>query len=411
MRRVAAVVVGLLLGVGIGATVALAVDDEPAGETGEPVATSVGSPSTTMPVPATSAAPPTTAPPRPEPPRDHVLLAWTAGGLTPGLADSVRALPGVQDLTVVRGDLVAFVAAEDGRGRDVQRLAPGWTIPLDVLAVDPVRYPDFTGRNARPELRRLGPGQAVLGETSAELRGVDVGGRLQLAGGDWLRVVAVVPDNGVAGAEAVVDLATGASIGVDRDRYLLLHHRGPRTPLDAAIRGLTGEAVRTRAVGETPFLRHADAVLPQALIKAEFGEFAVQGSGPGPVTIDPAWVDANIVTVDLPILGTARCHRDLIRPLRGALEDLRTANLGHLVGSFEGCYNPRTVAGSSQLSRHAWGAAVDLNFSTNPTGIDSVQDPRLVAVFERWGFGSGDFWLVPDSGHFEYIAPPSPSAT
>jgi D-alanyl-D-alanine carboxypeptidase len=198
---------------------------------------------------------------------------------------------------------------------------------------------------------------------------------------------------------------------VDTDRYLLVHHRGPRTPLDTAIRGLTGEPVRTRAVGETPFLRHADAVLPQALIKAAFGEFAVQGSGPGPVTIDPDWVATNIVDVDLPILGPTHCHRNLVPALRGALEDLQAANLGHLVGSYEGCFNARTVAGSVQLSRHAWGAAVDLNFSTNPTGIDSAQDPRLVAVFERWGFGSGDFWLVPDSGHFEYIAPPSPSAT
>ena len=79
-----------------------------------------------------------------------------------------------------------------------------------------------------------------------------------------------------------------------------------------------------------------------------------------------------------------------------------------LVASFEGCYNARTITGSTQLSRHAWGAAVDLNFSSNPTGVGSMQDARLVDIFERWGFGSGDFWLVPDSGHFEYIAPPSP---
>ena len=72
--------------------------------------------------------------------------------------------------------------------------------------------------------------------------------------------------------------------------------------------------------------------------------------------------------------------------------------------SFEGCFNPRTIAGSTQPSRHAWGAAVDVNFSTNPTGSTSTVDPRLVEVMERWGFGSGDEWLVPDSGHFEYIS-------
>jgi hypothetical protein len=30
-----------------------------------------------------------------------------------------------------------------------------------------------------------------------------------------------------------------------------------------------------------------------------------------------------------------------------------------------------------------------------------------VAIMERWGFVSGDDWLVPDPGHFEYVAPPT----
>ena len=52
--------------------------------------------------------------------------------------------------------------------------------------------------------------------------------------------------------------------------------------------------------------------------------------------------------------------------------------------------------------------AVDLNAGANPTGLASVQDPRLVAVFARWGFTEGSGWLVPDAGHFEYVSPPEP---
>lgn len=59
------------------------------------------------------------------------------------------------------------------------------------------------------------------------------------------------------------------------------------------------------------------------------------------------------------------------------------------------------------MSRRAWGAAVDLSFSNNPTGASSAQDDRLVTIVERWGFVSGDDWLVPDSGHFEYVGPPA----
>jgi len=369
-----------------------------------PSTTAEPSPATTSPPTAPPTVPPTTAVPVVE---DRVLLAWTAGGLPTGFADGVRGLAGVRDLTVVRGDLLGLVETQDDQGRVVDRVDPGWSLPLDVLAIDPGGFGGFVPPNVRRVLGRLGPDEAVLSETSATLRRLDVGGRLQLATGPPLTVIGVVPDLSVAGAEAVVTPATGATVGVMTERYLLLHHRGDRAPLDGAIRSLTGEAVRTRAAGETPFLRHADATLPQALIKARFGEFAYRATGPGPVTLDPDWVAENIVTLDLPVLGSTTCHRALVPALRSALEDLVAANLAHLVASFEGCYNPRTIAGSTQLSRHAWGAAVDINFSVNPTGTTTVQDPRLVAIFERWGFGSGDFWLVPDSGHFEYIAPPA----
>ncbi|MDP9406229.1 MAG: M15 family metallopeptidase, partial [Actinomycetota bacterium] len=48
------------------------------------------------------------------------------------------------------------------------------------------------------------------------------------------------------------------------------------------------------------------------------------------------------------------------------------------------------------------GIAVDLNAARNPFGARSVQDPRLVAVMARHGFGFGGRWPVPDPMHFEY---------
>ena len=406
MKRALLVAGCLVVGLAIGLGGALALGEDTAPTTSTP-------PLPTSPPPTTEASPRTVPPPTttapPARPVDDVFLAWSAGGLPSGFADGVAGLDAVEDLTVVRGDLLGLVATHDADGREVDRTAPGWRLPFDVLAVDPGSFGRFVDGPARRTLRQLGPGRAVLGETSAELRGIGVGGTLTLDGGSTLTVVGIAADDAVAGAEAVVDLGTGASLGVDVDRYLLARHRGPRPPLDAAIRSLTSTNVQVRAQGETPFLRHADAVLPQALIKARFGEFAYQGTS-GPVTIDPAWVERNIVQVDLPVLGSTTCHRALLPALRGALEDLVAANLQHLVASFEGCYNPRTIAGSFQLSRHAWGAAVDVNFSAHPTGTTNAQDPRLVDVFARWGFGSGDAWLVPDSGHFEYIAPPAPGA-
>jgi D-alanyl-D-alanine carboxypeptidase len=393
----------LILGLALGGGGALVLDqrDDPASDPAHLVA----------PTPSVAPGPDRPRPepdPAPDPGRDGgVLLAWTAGGLPPGYADAVRSVPQVEDVTVVQGGLLGLVGDDGADGAVVQRVTPGWEIPLDVLGVDPTGYRGFAEGPARRAIGTLAPGEALLGETSARLRGIGVGGRLLMTGNQSVVVAGVVPDVSVAGAEVVVSLPTAADLGITTDRFLLLHHRGPRAPVDAAVRALAGEAVRTRARGETPYLRHADAVLPQALIKARFGEFAYQRSGSGPITIDPAWLAENIVETDLPVLGHVRCHRGLIPALRGAIDDLVAANLGHLIASFEGCFNARTIAGTTQLSRHAWGAAVDLNFSANPTGVNTAQDPRLVSIFEQWGFGSGDLWLVPDSGHFEYISPPT----
>jgi D-alanyl-D-alanine carboxypeptidase len=116
------------------------------------------------------------------------------------------------------------------------------------------------------------------------------------------------------------------------------------------------------------------------------------------------------VTADLPIVGRARCHRAVVAAVGGALAEVVRANLASLVDrrGFGGCWNPRMTRAGSGLSRHAWGVAVDLNTGDNPTGFASVQDPRLVDIFRRWGLTSGGDWLVPDAGHFEFVAPPAP---
>jgi hypothetical protein len=283
------------------------------------------------------------------------------------------------------------------------------------MAYDPATYPSFLPAWVRPTFEQLRPDQAILGASSAQLRRLSVGGTVQLGDGRLgrptvLTVAAVVDDRFVGATELAVSDA-----GADRlsprmsEQYLLVGYRGDRVVLEQSIRGLlpAGGVVRFRAPGETPFLRQGDAVLAQVFIKQRFGEFAYR-QGPGKQIIeDPAWAADNIVVVDIPILGPIRCHRALIPLLQGALGELQQRNLAFLVdkSSFEGCWNPVLIDPGGELSRHAWGAAVDLNYAKNPTGIASGQDPRLVAVMERWGFTWGGSWLVPDPSHFEYLRP------
>ena len=73
---------------------------------------------------------------------------------------------------------------------------------------------------------------------------------------------------------------------------------------------------------------------------------------------------------------------------------------------YAGCYAPRLLRPddpTAGISHHAWGAAIDINAGSNPFGGTPHQDPRLVRIFERWGFTWGGHWLVPDGMHFEFV--------
>ena len=61
-------------------------------------------------------------------------------------------------------------------------------------------------------------------------------------------------------------------------------------------------------------------------------------------------------------------------------------------------------------TRPGWGIAVDLNVEQgNLFGQTPHQDPRLVEVFERWGFLWGGTFIEPDGMHFEYRREPAGS--
>jgi D-alanyl-D-alanine carboxypeptidase len=415
MKRLAVIIGSALAGglLGGGVMVAIQADEAEPGDPAPALPTSAERAATTPTTPSTRPPPsPTTT--APDPPVPAVLLAWSRSGagrgLDPGLEPAAAALPNVGATSLVRAGGLDLVGSRDMEGTRVDSLPPGWSIPLDAAAVDPAHHADFVPIADRATIAGLGPGEAVLGRTSAELRRLTIGGVIELTGGRSVVVSAVVEDASIGGAELAVDVPTGERLGISTPRYVLVAYRGDRPALEDHLRAAVapGTVVRFRGPGETPYLRHADAVLPQAQIKARFGEFSYRARAGGGFEQDPGWQAENIVTRRVPILGAVVCHRGIIDALVGALTEIETAGLGNLVeqAGFDGCFNPRFVAGSDSVSRHAWGVAFDMGFSSNPTGLESVQDPRLVDIFRRWGFTSGDSWLVPDAGHFEFIDVP-----
>ncbi|HJR44498.1 MAG TPA: M15 family metallopeptidase [Actinomycetota bacterium] len=384
----------LVVGAAVGTLVALG------------VAAAFDEPDIELPVPKDVASAPVEATPSPvaaiPKKRPRVLLAWATGGL-PSTAETVlEEMREVARVTTVRAG-VDWLAA-GGR-------MPGAAIPLEVAIVRPREYARFVAPAERPAVLGLERGEALLPPDDPQRR-QPAAGRLRLVD-RTVRVVGRIDEVATSGYEVL--LAGPDPASWDRvDRFLLIQLRDPRARgrIQRTLRSLLGpgQSLRVRAKGETPFLRYGDAVLPQLSVKNTFGEFAARPLPDGRIEVDPRWIDANIRTAQVPILGKVACHRTLIPQLRAALAEVRAEGLGHTINTsqYGGCYGPRFIGlePGGRLSHHTWGIAIDINVAENAFGTRPTQDPRLVAIMEDHGFTWGGRWLFPDGMHFEWVAFP-----
>lgn len=352
---------------------------------------------------------PPESPPNPsiEPVEVETLLVWTPSQIPAGFAGAIERLPSIERVTVVRSG-VAWLEAWGG-AEGIQKAPEGLGIPLEIGAVDPGSYRGFVPPAERRSVSGLRDGGAILSASSAAMRNLDVDGRLRL-GRETVVVEAVFDDTLVGAHELVVGLEAGRSLGVTRQRYILV---APRPGIDAARaesairRMVPGDTrIRIRRPGETPVFRHGDAVLPQIRVKELFGEFAAAPRQDGTLAVDPRWERQNIATERVPVLGEVRCHRLVLPLVRAAMEDLEERGLGRLVNpaDFGGCYYPRYIARDegSGISHHSWGIAIDINVSEGLPGRQPTLDRRVVDAFERQGFIWGGRFLIPDGTHFEF---------
>ena len=339
----------------------------------------------------------------PAPVQPPVVMVRSGLAVTPEWAGRAEEVPGVDDALFVRRGQALLRRALDAGGEEVQRVRRGYAIPLDTLVAPAAEYAAMLPATARAAVERLRPGEAVLSETAALLRGVDRGATLAFDGGD-LRVAAVVDDGALNGAEMLIGRPEA---GVQLRAGLLLV-RVSAAPVRALLGELfSGPRDRGQAIWRGyPYGTPRAPIAQPAELKQRLGEVAVRlPFGRDWVKLDPGWVRRNIVRRRVPILGRVRCHRILIGPLRRALGELERRGLGRLVDrrDFAGCFAPRRIPSTGALSLHARGLAVDLNASRNREGRPSTQDPRLVRAFERQGFVWGGAWpTVPDAMHFEW---------
>jgi hypothetical protein len=396
-RRAAGLAAGVAMGFALGASLTLAIQGW-----------------ANLPDPGSIAAPPV---PQTEPQPPEAFLVWTSGGMPDGFRSAVRGLDGLRRSVVVASDNTWLDRSWSEQGEVIDDPRTGFAIPLEVGAVDPVEFAPFLPPADRAVSLALAEGQGVLGESSAKLRGLGPGAVLRF-GDVRIEVAAILPDELVGAHELMVSREVGRSIGVTQDRYALVVPEGARTAraVERLLRPIlpSSPPSKVRAPGDTPYFRQGDAVLPPVRIKLLFGEFQAR---PEPLRLgfldlDPAWVKRNIDTQQVPLLGSVTCHVSLFPQIRGVIRELIDRGLRDTIQSFSGCYSPRHILGdpNAGLSHHSWGIAVDVNVQQgNLFGRTPHQDPRLVKVFERWGFVWGGTFIVPDGMHFEYHREPAGS--
>jgi hypothetical protein len=297
----------------------------------------------------------------------------------------------------------------------LQLAPPGAVFPLSTLGVD---ASVIGATMSETVASALAAGEMVLGRSSAELRGAVPGDQIVISGWDGVahayRVGAIAEDELVGGTEALLDTKVAAAMGLVRPSSMRIWDFTDRDALDQALAAQLGAApVRIRHSWDRPRI---DDTIGQGRLKQLLGEFSFGRGRRGAITPETAWQRANLVVKALPILGRMRCHKVVAEAAANALGEVLAQGLAGSINvrdtrRYGGCYGPREVRtdrGTSghNLSRHSWGAALDINPSSNRFGRAPTMDPRVVDIFRKHGFAWGGSFLIPDGMHFEYIGEP-----
>ena len=247
-------------------------------------------------------------------------------------------------------------------------------------------------------------GMLVVSNLTAERYQLEVGDIVNFVGLNnekiSIEVGKIIKDSTLGWFEIVVNKEIGYKLGIFRNiQAIIWDSRVNENFFIELHKNIKYKKVKFTYKNITP---NKNWVLPNALVKEMFGDFQIKERDGVWITTEPQWREKNIQNKRMPILGITRCHRLMWEPLEGALNQILEEGLEEYLSIEEwksagGCYAPRRIsrfdAGGS-ISRHAWGIAIDIN-------TKSGYPPRIVDIFNSWGFAWGGTWTSPDEMHFE----------
>ena len=264
------------------------------------------------------------------------------------------------------------------------------------------KYADLFYSNQITEL--IQKNKIIVSEFTAEQYSINVGDTLVLVGMNEvtfeIEVGEIVPDGELGWFEAVVNKEVGYQLGINRNiQAIIWDNKVTENHFVELYKNIEYKRLRVTFKDAKP---NKNWVLPTALVKKYFGDFQIKEKDGTWIIVEPAWRNENIERKNMPIIGRATCNKIMWEPLLGALNQVIEEGLQNTLSKDEfqksgGCYAPRRInrfnAGGA-ISRHAWGIAIDIN-------VKSGYHPRVVEIFNQWGFAWGGTWTSPDEMHFE----------
>jgi hypothetical protein len=319
------------------------------------------------------------------------ILLQDTTPLTPDVLSAVESLDGVQDAltlsvsqVVLENKIYTIAAVDPGEYRrftvkdsaDLQaqwdRVAGGEMAVSDDLKKQlPVDGDDFVSLEMNPDVSRL-----HVGAWAAQVEGIDL----------------------------VVNTAVGEALGMPQDNALVIS-TGQVAPqaLRQPLAKVVGEKISVQNLDVVATLGLDPDAFQTAVLFGSFadavGVFNYTPIGGGRIAPDPAWTAKHITTQVVPILGSVTCNKAIFPQLKAALAEVVSQGLESEIhpDEYAGCYYPRFIAGSTTLSNHSFGLALDFNVPGNLRGTVGEMNRDVVAIFKYWG---GD-WRYTDPMHFE----------
>jgi hypothetical protein len=116
---------------------------------------------------------------------------------------------------------------------------------------------------------------------------------------------------------------------------------------------------------------------------------------------NPKWEFGQMVLWDIPddinkaipaLPNKVYCHKIMPAPLEKTFRKLIELGLHKEIKTWDGCFNIRKQRGSTALSVHGWGQAVDLNAAWNGLGKPVQWSDAFVQVWRDLGWVCGADW-------------------